>query len=220
MTFHLVSSYTTAVSHLRMMQRNLVLLVAATALLVSASAQSPQTGLLYWCSFVEGGTNMAAQVNTAGLPRTTVNAAQTFYSGPCHLPYAPAFPYTVSDANTYTYSNGTAYPANSNCGSYPFCPYNIAPSACLTADNWATDPVQCAVPGFGYSPLYVNNGGTNPISSFPITYDQKLACNNTVYTSSIVDSTNNAYVYGQLYAWKVGLEDIRLTKNKLNICMS
>ena len=80
----------------------------------------------------------------------------------------------------------------------PLCPCS------QTADNWATDPLQCAVPGFGYTPLYANNGGTNPISSFPVTYDKKLACNNTVYMSPIVDTTNNLYVYGQLYAWKVG----------------
>ena len=193
-----------------MQSHSLVLLLsAAAALLAGVSAQSPQTGLLYWCSFVEGGANMAAQANTAGLPRTTSNAAQTYYSGPCHLPYTASgnFPYIQYNALAYTYSNGSAYPQNgasADCTVPPFCLYNIAPSSCLTADNWATDPLQCAVPGFGYTPLYASNGGINPISTFPITYDQKLACNNTVYTSSIVDSTNSAYVYGQLYAWKVG----------------
>ena len=71
-----------------------------------------------------------------------------------------------------------------------------------TADNWATDPNQCKVPGFGYTPLYVNNGNVNPIASFPITYDQKLACNNVVYTSKVVDTSNQNFAYGQLYAWK------------------
>ena len=193
------------------MKRNLMLLLVAFAALVASgvSAQSTQAGLLYWCSFVEGGANMAAQGNTAGLPRTTSNGAQTFTSGPCHRPYAwqSNFPYIQYSGTAYTYSNGTAYPQNgasANCLAYPYCPYNIAPSACLTADNWATDPLQCVVPGFGSSPLYANNGGINPISSFPVTYDQKLACESKVYMSSIVDTDNSAIVYGQLYAWKVG----------------
>ena len=177
--------------------------------MLPGSTQPPQTGLLYWCSFIEGGANMATQGSTAGMARTTTNAAQTYYSGPCHLPYTANgnLPYIQYSAIAYTYSNGTAYPQNGatvNCQLFPYCPYNIAPSSCMTADNWATDPLQCAVPGFGNTPLYANNGGTNPISSFPITYDQKLACNNAVYTSTLVDTTNAAYVYGQLYAWKVG----------------
>ena len=181
-----------------------------TSFVFPGSTQPPQTGLLYWCSFIEGGSNMASLGSTAGMARTTINAAQAYYSGPCHLPYTASsgnFPYIQYSAIAYTYSNGTAYPQNGatvNCQLFPYCPYNIAPSSCMTADNWATDPLQCAVPGFGNTPLYANNGGTNPISSFPITYDQKLACNNAVYTSTLVDTTNAAYVYGQLYAWKVG----------------
>ena len=74
--------------------------------------------------------------------------------------------------------------------------------ALQTADNWATDPTQCMVPGFGYTPLYVNNGNTNPIASFPITYDQKKACANMVFSTPIVDLSNPSFIYGQMYTWK------------------
>ena len=73
-----------------------------------------------------------------------------------------------------------------------------------TADNWASDPSQCMVPGFGKTPLYLNNGQTNPATSYPITYDQKNACNYAVYSSNLVDILQPvSYIYGTLYAWKV-----------------
>ena len=67
------------------------------------------------------------------------------------------------------------------------------------------------VPGFGPPNLYVNNGNTFPIAAFPITYDQKQACNNVVYTSALVDSVNSNYVYGKLYVWKDYIDNLYVT---------
>ena len=67
------------------------------------------------------------------------------------------------------------------------------------------------VPGFTSKPLYVINGNTNPIASFPITYDQKKACANVVFSTPLVDLSNPSYVYGQMYTWKDNYDVLYVT---------
>ena len=81
------------------------------------------------------------------------------------------------------------------------CP-SPASLAAQTADNWATSPLQCMVPGYGYTPLVVGGVSTAP-TSYPITYDQKLSCGGIVLSTPLVDKVNPSYVYGQMYVWKV-----------------
>jgi hypothetical protein len=164
-------------------RRSLVLL-ALSALAATASAQTVQTGLFYWCSFIEGGINFSPSFTT--LPRTTwLGRGSGFTSAPCHTNNYNAG--IQSTDLVYNFSNGTAYPTNLNCGISPYCAFNIAPTTCQTADNWATDSTQCMVPGFGYTPLYVANGASNPVSSFPITYDQKQVwCTHGVVETPLV----------------------------------
>ena len=75
-----------------------------------------------------------------------------------------------------------------------------------TNDNWATDNTQCLVPGYGAASLYTSGQiyGTLAPTSYPVTYDQKGACGQVVFTSDLVDKANANNVYGRLYAWKVG----------------
>ena len=83
------------------------------------------------------------------------------------------------------------------CLSFPSFP---SPAFCLqTADNWATDNVQCLVPGYGAPSLFLGGAPT----SYPVTYDRKQSCNQVVFTSTLVDKMNTGIALGQLYAWKV-----------------
>ena len=66
-----------------------------------------------------------------------------------------------------------------------------------TADNWASDPTQCAVPGYGYPVLF---NGSAPYS-YPITYDQKQTCEGIVFSVPLVDTVSNL-TYAQMYVWK------------------
>lgn len=188
--------------------RSLPLLLIAAALLAVANSQTPQTGILYWCSLVEGGPNTATSPG-AIYPRT-LWTNNSLYSAPCHLArngpnvYSP-IPVGAAIAS---YSNGTAYPNNNDISnnSPPFYTFYLtAPSTCQvwmncwsdpeqwftscplyvqTADNWATNPAQCQVPGYGAPSLYLNSGPT----SFPTTYDQKQACGGIVYSTPLVDT--------------------------------
>lgn len=104
---------------LKMASRSLLLLALA-AFAASASAQSIQSGLLYWCSFAENGPNMAGVA--ANQPRTYwqgVNANPPQFASVCH------FGNRQTDNVVYTFSNGTAYPAN-----IPTSNYAVAPSTC------------------------------------------------------------------------------------------
>ena len=111
------------------MQRNSLLLVAAATLLAGVSAQTAQTGLYYWCSFFEGGSNFAA-ASALQTPRTTLAGLPlyTTYSSPCHYPYrnTATFQFDASNSNSLTYSNGSAYPTNTVTSMYA-----ISPSSCL-----------------------------------------------------------------------------------------
>lgn len=99
----------------------------------------------------------------------------------------------------YKYSNGTNYPPNE-----PSSQYAIAPAICQTADNWGTDPSQCLVPGYGAPQLFMLDRVTGAAAptSYPITYDQKAACEQVVFTTDLVDIQNSNNIYGRLYAWK------------------
>lgn len=97
-----------------------LLLLALAAFAASASAQSIQSGLLYWCSFAENGPNMAGVA--ANQPRTYwqgVNANPPQFASVCH------FGNRQTDNVVYTFSNGTAYPPN-----IPTSNYAVAPSTC------------------------------------------------------------------------------------------
>ena len=107
------------------------LLHAATIVL----AQNVQTGLLYWCSFVEGGSNSASW-GTTGQPRAYYGygtSPNLPYSAPCHLTYANGGPILPqrSDNFPHVYTNGTAYPDNNDPRVMPPGPYLISPSSCL-----------------------------------------------------------------------------------------
>ena len=67
------------------------------------------------------------------------------------------------------------------------------------------------VPGYTSKPLYIINGNTNPIASFPITYDRKKACANVVFSTPLVDLSNPSYVYGQMYTWKDNYDVLYVT---------
>ena len=107
------------------------LALLSASLLAKSHAQSIQTGILYWCSFIEGGPNTATYSSS---PRTTIlGQGAGYYAGPCHLLYSPNIPfaYQPSSSIAYTFSNGSAYPNNQACSTYPYCPYGIAPTSCL-----------------------------------------------------------------------------------------
>jgi hypothetical protein len=119
------------------MQRLTALLALAMMALPLATAQSPQTGIFYWCSFVEGGSNINS-ISFGAVPRTTIlGLSQGQTSAPCHHPYGGVFPFISSDANSYTYSNGTAYPTNNGASLYA-----IAPSPCLVRDDLPQAAIQ------------------------------------------------------------------------------
>ena len=104
------------------MQRSILLLLAFTALAASVRAQTVQSGLLYWCSFSEGGSNFANYVGAARANWLGFNTG--FWSGPCHLPYSTLITPQWSDGFPYIYTNGSAYP-------YQDYSYKVAPVACL-----------------------------------------------------------------------------------------
>ena len=116
------------------MRRINALLVATAAISAFSvvSAQTPQTGIFYWCSYIEGGSNLNSIGFANAAPRTTVlGLPQTGSpsSAPCHHPSAGIFPFINSDGNSYTYSNGSAYPQN--IASPAASLYAIAPSSCM-----------------------------------------------------------------------------------------
>lgn len=111
-----------------------LLLLALAAFAAGTSAQNVQSGLLYWCSTIEGGANMAA-INAANQPRTYwqgVNVAPGFYADVCH------FGNRQTDNVMYTFNNGTAYPAN-----IPTSNYAVAPSTCQVRGRSVYARVTC-----------------------------------------------------------------------------
>ena len=94
----------------------------------STVPQVSQSGLLYWCSFVEGGLNFldAGFLNAAA--RTTwLGYNQIIVSVPCHMPYtSPSTSIALqkdSGLLTRVYTNGTSYPSS-------YSSFWIAPSSC------------------------------------------------------------------------------------------
>ena len=67
-----------------------------------------------------------------------------------------------------------------------------------TADNWGTSLTQCAVPGYGAPSLFIFVNGVSAPTSYPVTYDQKAACNLNVITSDLVDKSNSTIIYGKV----------------------
>lgn len=79
--------------------------------------------------------------------------------------------------------------------------------AVQTADNWGIDPSQCLVPGYGAPRLF--DSAAAP-TSYPVTYDQKQACNGTVFSMDLVNRFRPENVHGKLFAWKVRGRERRL----------
>jgi hypothetical protein len=105
----------------------------------------------------------------------------------------------MTDYTAYTYSNGSAYPSNNASSAYAICP-----SSCQTADNWGADPQQCLLPGYGAPNLFIYNRQTGALgpTSYPVTYDQKMACEQVVFRSPLVNVARPSDVFGQIFVWK------------------
>ena len=96
--------------------------VILTTLTTTCDGQRIQSGLLYWCSFVEGGSNFA---NYGGSRANWLGYNSGSWSAPCHLPYSSAvITPQWGDGYPYIYSNGSSYP-------YSDYTTKIAPSSCL-----------------------------------------------------------------------------------------
>lgn len=130
----------------------LLLLLAASSL---AAAQSQtQSGLLYWCSTVEGGANF----NTVpGTPRSFwgVNLNPWMANGACHAGGA------LSNNAQYTFNNGTAYPTNRN----------------PAVNNFAISPTQCQVGGGKREQCRYRSCALPHITTYPIPVDPHLTRN-------------------------------------------
>lgn len=122
----------------------------------------------------------------------------------CHTQGVPG------NGQQYTLSNGTSYPSSAaNLGAST---YDIAPTACLTADNWGTDPAQCMYPGFGKNPLFITGTNGQPApTSYPITYAQNNACDLAVHSAPLFNVVNPAEVYGKLFVWKDYSDNLFIT---------
>ncbi|KAG1667575.1 hypothetical protein FOA52_014656 [Chlamydomonas sp. UWO 241] len=197
-----------------MVTRSLALLLAA-ALVAGASAQI-STGILYWCSMEEKGTNIPANTNSPSGPSPrsiygTYSGSPSRSNAACH------------DGNEVSYncakmffSNGTAYPngvvTDTVCPT-DRTPYDIAPTGCLTADNWGTDPSQCLYPGFGRDPLFITNSATGVIAptNYPITYDAKSTCNLAITEQNLYDTANPSMIYGKMFAFKDYSDNLYVT---------
>ena len=127
------------VHHIRIMLRSTLLLIALAAFATISHAQSIQPGLLYWCSFIEGGSNFDSE-SFSTLPRTTFLGANRptgpVVSAPCHIPYDPSgiFALQFGFNLLYTYTNGSSYPTTSPPNS---AIYATNPAACLV-NNYNT----------------------------------------------------------------------------------
>lgn len=96
-------------------------LLLAALLAFAATAQATQTGILYWCSTCEGGSNFPG--GSPCTPRSAVRGSSR--SSACHAGGS------LADGQTYTFSNGTAYPSSpTNNGSSD---YDIAPTGCMVS---------------------------------------------------------------------------------------
>ena len=105
-----------------MQSQSALLILSLAAVATTVTSQQVQTGLLYWCSFVEGGSSFGSYPTS---PRTTwLGYNIGFYSGPCHLKYDNIITPQWTDAIPYVYSNGTAY-------TYTDITQKISPCSCL-----------------------------------------------------------------------------------------
>lgn len=117
------SSSTTPANMRRAAHAAALLLLLAASSMAAAQSQT-QSGLLYWCSTVEGGANFDT---VPGAPRSFwgVNLNPWMANGACHAGGA------LSNDVQYTFNNGTAYPTNRN----------------PAVNNFAISPTQCQVRG-------------------------------------------------------------------------
>ncbi|KAG1674024.1 hypothetical protein FOA52_000330 [Chlamydomonas sp. UWO 241] len=189
------------------MARSIALLVLAAIAAQTASAQV-STGILYWCSMGEMGTNMPNTMSTAGAPTprsiygTFLPTMQSRFSSPCHVN-------AQSTDIQRTFSNGTVVPGNVVGSNSVF---DTSVTGCLTADNWGADPSQCMYPGFGRDPLFITSGnGVIAPSNYPITYDQKSTCNLQVYTADVPLLGNAGAIYGKMFAFKDYSDNLYIT---------
>eukprot|EP00798_Chlamydomonas_sp_ICE-L_P020357 gene20357-biopygen29128 len=74
------------------------------------------------------------------------------------------------------------------------------PSSCPTSDGWGVNGDQCVYPGYNPIAQPVSYPSTAVFPGYPGTFDQTLACNQVVFTSVLVDSTNTTY--GELRVFK------------------
>eukprot|EP00798_Chlamydomonas_sp_ICE-L_P032454 gene32454-biopygen13887 len=71
---------------------------------------------------------------------------------------------------------------------------------CPTSDGWGVDVDQCVYPGYNPIAQPVSYPSTDVLPGYPGTFDQTLACNQVVFMSVLVDSTNTTY--GELRVFK------------------
>ncbi|KAG1665341.1 hypothetical protein FOA52_011755 [Chlamydomonas sp. UWO 241] len=191
---------------LAMARRSVALLVLAGAI-AAASAQT-STGILYWCSMGEMGTNMPNTLSTLGAPTprstwgTFVPSPSTRYNSACHVGGS-----TSVNNIPRTFSNGTAYPS-----AVPgFSVFDIAPTGCITADNWGADPNQCYYPGFGRDPLFISSGFGVAPTNYPITYDAKQTCSLKIFEANVPLLANQGIIYGKMFAFKDYSDNMYIT---------
>ncbi|KAG1677216.1 hypothetical protein FOA52_013414 [Chlamydomonas sp. UWO 241] len=187
--------------------RSIALLVLAAAF-AAVSAQT-STGILYWCSMGEMGTNMPDTLSTLGAPtpRSTWGSfvpSPSRYNAACHVGCN-----TCVNNIPRTYSNGSAYPSGS--GGNPSV-FDIAPTGCITADNWGADPSQCYYPGFGRDPLFISSSlGVVAPTNYPITYDAKQACALKIHEANVPVLGNQGSIYGKMFAFKDYSDNMYIT---------
>ena len=89
--------------------------------LLASSQTTTQSGLLYWCSATEGGSNFAWQGIAPNQPRTSWQVSATYpeWVDACH------YLGIQSSGQPYTLSNGSSYPTNS-----PGSMYGLSPGYC------------------------------------------------------------------------------------------
>eukprot|EP00798_Chlamydomonas_sp_ICE-L_P020300 gene20300-biopygen29087 len=78
--------------------------------------------------------------------------------------------------------------------------FNDNPTNCPTSDGWGIDSEQCVYPGYNPIAQPVSFPSTAVLPGYPGTFDQTLACNQVVFMSVLVDSTNTTY--GELRVFK------------------
>eukprot|EP00798_Chlamydomonas_sp_ICE-L_P020291 gene20291-biopygen29079 len=74
------------------------------------------------------------------------------------------------------------------------------PTNCPTSDGWGINGDQCVYPGYNPIAQPVSYPSTAVLPGYPGTFDQTLACNQVVFMSVLVDSSN--VTYGEVRVFK------------------